>query len=72
MRNKFNDLTFQELVEKREQLRKEYMDFRIDKVMGHVENPLRERNLRRQLSRLNTIIQEFALGLRRPGEKIGS
>ncbi|MFP4179000.1 MAG: 50S ribosomal protein L29 [Spirochaetaceae bacterium] len=72
MKNKFNDLTYQELVERREQLRKEYMDFRINKVMGHVENPLQERNLRRQISRLNTIIQEFALGVRKPGEKIGS
>lgn len=72
MKNSFNDLTFQELVERREQLRKEYMDFRINKVMGHVENPLQERNLRRQLARINTIIQEFALGLRKPGEKIGS
>ncbi len=72
MKNSFNDLTFQELSEKREQLRKEYMDFRINKVMGHVENPLQERHLRRQLARLNTIIHEFALEIRTPGEKIGS
>lgn len=62
-----NELTFQELVEKREQLRKEYMDFRINKVMGHVESPIQQRTMRRQLARLNTIIHEYALGIRQPG-----
>jgi len=69
MKNTFKDLTFQELVEKRDQLRKEYMDFRINKVMGHVENPLEQRNLRRSLSRLNTLIHEYALGLRTMGKE---
>jgi large subunit ribosomal protein L29 len=64
-----NELTFQELVEKREQLRKEYMDFRINKVMGHVEAPIQQRTMRRQMARLNTIIHEYALGLRQPGNK---
>jgi len=64
MKNSFKDLTFQELVEKREQLRKDYMDFRINKVMGHVENTVEARHLRRALSRLNTIIHEYALGIR--------
>lgn len=64
MKNTFNDLTFQELVEKRDQLRKEYMDFRINKVMGHVENSVQQRNLKRSLAALNTIIHEYALGIR--------
>jgi large subunit ribosomal protein L29 len=64
MKNSFKDLTFQELVEKREQLQKDYMDFRINKVMGHVENAVEARHLRRSLSRLNTIIHEYALGIR--------
>lgn len=68
-KNALNELTFQELVEKREQLRKEYMDFRISKVMGHVESPIQQRNMRRELARLNTIIHEYALGLRQPGTK---
>jgi len=69
MKNSFSDLTFQELVEKREQLRKEYMDFRINSVMGHAENPIEKRTIRRSIARLNTIIHEYALGLRNPGDK---
>jgi large subunit ribosomal protein L29 len=69
MKNKFKDLTFQELVEKREQLRKEYMDFRINKVMGHVENRVEQRHLRRAIARLNTMIHEYALGIRTAGQE---
>jgi large subunit ribosomal protein L29 len=69
MKNSFKDLTFQELVEKREQLRKDYMNFRINKVMGHVENTVESRNMRRALSRLNTIIHEYALGVRTTEQK---
>lgn len=69
MKNSFKDLTFQELVEKREQLRKDYMNFRINKVMGHIENAVEARNMRRALSRLNTIIHEYALGIRATEQK---
>ncbi len=64
MKNSFNDLTYTEMVTKREELRKTYLKMRIDKVMGHLENPLGLRTVRRQLSRLNTLIHEYALGIR--------
>ncbi|MCF7945778.1 MAG: 50S ribosomal protein L29 [Spirochaetia bacterium] len=64
MKNSFNDLTFTEIVNKRNELRKEYMDLRINKVMGHLENPVAIRNVRKQLARLNTIVHEYALGIR--------
>lgn len=60
MRNSFRDLTFEELVAKREELRRKYLEARMDKVVGHVENPLATRNLRRQLARLNTLIYNHA------------
>lgn len=56
MRNGFKDLTFAELVTKREELRRKFVDVRINKVVGHVENPLEARTLRRQIARLNTLI----------------
>lgn len=56
MRNTFSDLTFGELIAKREELRRKYLDARINKVVGHVENPLETRTLRRQIARLNTMI----------------
>jgi len=64
MKDSFNDLTFTELVTKRDELRRSYLTMRIDKVMGHLENPLGLRRTRRQLARLNTIIHEYALGIR--------
>ena len=60
MRNSFRDLTFEELVAKREELRKKYLDTRINKVVGHVDNPLEKRTLRRQIARLNTMIYNHA------------
>jgi len=56
MKNSFKDLTFDELVQKREQLRKKYMDIRFQAVLGHVDNPLEKRVVRRQISRLNSLI----------------
>ena len=56
MKNSFKDLTFQELLAKRDELQKKYRDLRFDVVVGHVENPLAKRTMRRQIARLNTRI----------------
>lgn len=56
MKNSFKDLTFDELVQKREELKTKFMDIRFKSVVGHVDNPLEKRNLRRQISRLNSLI----------------
>lgn len=65
MKDSFKDLTYQELVEKQEQLRKKYLDLRMNKVMGQVENRLELRTVRRNIAALNTIIHEYALGIRK-------
>lgn len=64
MKKTFNDLTYAELVNKKEDLHKEYLKLRMDKVLGHLENPLRLRTVRRDIARVNTIIHEYALGIR--------
>jgi len=56
MRNVFKDLTFEELVTKREELRKKYQEARFNAVVGHVDNPLERRVLRRRIAQLNTLI----------------
>jgi large subunit ribosomal protein L29 len=56
MKDSFRELTFEELLLKREELKKRYLDARFDQVVGHVENPLAKRTLRRQIARLNTLI----------------
>ncbi len=65
MKNSFEKLSYNELVAKRDELRKSYLNMRMEKVLGHVENPLQVRNARRQIARLNTIIHEYTLGIRK-------
>lgn len=61
MKNSFKNLTFPELVAKRDELSKKYMEFRFQMVVGHVDNPLQKRNMRRQIARLNTLIRQHEL-----------
>lgn len=65
MKNSFKDLTFNELLTKREEIKKKYFDLRFNMVIGHVDNPLEKRVLRRTLGRLNTLIHEYNLGIRK-------
>ena len=65
MKNSFAKLSYNELIAKREELRKSYLNMRMEKVLGHVENPLQVRNVRRQIARLNTLIHEYELGIRK-------
>jgi large subunit ribosomal protein L29 len=58
MKYSFKNLTFPELKAKREELSRKYMDFRFQLVIGHVDNPLQKRELRRQIARLNTLIRQ--------------
>jgi large subunit ribosomal protein L29 len=56
MKNSFKNLSFPELKAKRDELTRKYMDFRFQMVIGHVDNPLQKRIMRRQIARLNTLI----------------
>jgi large subunit ribosomal protein L29 len=61
MKNSFKNLSFAELKAKRDELSKKYMDLRFQIVIGHVENPLQKRSLRRQIARANTLIRQHEL-----------
>ena len=56
MKNSFKNLSFPELKAKRDELKRKYMDLRFQLVVGHVDNPLQKRIMRRQIARLNTLI----------------
>jgi large subunit ribosomal protein L29 len=58
MKNSFKEMKFEELLAKREELRKKYFDLRFQMVVGHVENPMQKREYRRQIARLNTLITQ--------------
>ena len=57
MKNSFKNLSFAELKAKRDELKRKYMDFRFKTVIGHIDNPLQKRTMRRQIARLNTLIR---------------
>ena len=52
------ELSYDELVAKRNEFKKQYMDIRFKAVMGHVENPMQKRTVRREIARLNTLIHQ--------------
>jgi len=64
MKNSFSDLSYEELLTKRTELKKQYRDARFNKVIGHLDNPLELRSLRRSMARVNTIIHEYKLRVR--------
>jgi large subunit ribosomal protein L29 len=68
MKDSYNELTYQELLTKREELKEKHRNLRFNMVIGHVDNPLEKRNLRRRLARLNTIIHEYQIGIRKSQE----
>ncbi len=52
------ELSYSELVVKRNELKKKYMDLRFQMVVGHVDNPLQKRTMRREIATLNTLIRQ--------------
>ena len=65
MKDSFNDLTYKELITKREELKKQYRDLRFNSVISHIDNPLEKRTLKRKIARINTIIHEYDIGIRK-------
>ena len=56
----YSELSYAELVARRDELKKKYMELRFKMVLSHVENPMEKRNMRHDIARLNTFIQQKA------------
>ena len=63
MKKSYKDLSYKELVAERDKLRKELGDLRMQKVLGHLDNPLLLRTKRRDIARLNTRIHAVDIGI---------
>lgn len=61
MAKKAKDFTYSELIVKRNELKKKYMDLRFQMVIGHVDNPVQKRTMRREIASLNTLIRQKEL-----------
>ena len=65
---KFNELTVAELKHKLGDLKEELRNLRFSKVIGQVANTGRPRVVRRSIAKINTIVNEYARGIRKPRE----
>jgi large subunit ribosomal protein L29 len=64
MKDSFKEMTHKELLTKRDELKKKYFDLRFQMVIGHVDNPVESRNIRRKIARLNCLILSKEPGVR--------
>lgn len=55
-KSKYREMSYKELVSKRNDLKQKYMDLRFQAVVGHLDNPLEKRSMRREIAMLNTFI----------------
>lgn len=62
------DLTYEEVLQKKQELSKEKFNLSLRLATRQVENPVRVRILRRDLAKINTILQEHKLGIRKLAE----
>jgi large subunit ribosomal protein L29 len=60
-----NEMNVDELKELQEKYIKDYRVFRFNKMMGQLENELKIREARRRIARINTILREHELGIRK-------
>ena len=58
MAKKAKELSYSELIVKRNELKKKYMELRFQMVIGHVDNPMQKRTMRREIARVNTLIRQ--------------
>jgi len=59
------DMTKDEILQKKAEIEEEVFNLRLQKSTKQLDNPLKLRTLRRDLSRINTALREDELGLRK-------
>jgi len=64
-RETLRDLTKDELLQKREEIRQELFNIRLKKGVRELDNPLRLRTLRRDIARIETMLSEDRMGVRK-------
>ena len=65
------DMTLDELKVQHDEMMDEMVNLRIKLALRQVDNPLRVRQLRRDLARARTILREKSMGAK-PGEVLGA
>jgi len=65
MKANLEEMSVEDLADYKEKLLRDYRIFRFNKLMGQLENTLKIRVTRREIARVNTILREFELGIRK-------
>ena len=65
MKEQYGELSHPELMQKHDELVEAYRQARFDAVVGHLDNPVSLRIIRRRLARAKTVVHEFELGIRK-------
>jgi len=65
MKDSYKELTPEELKVKRAELVKQYDEVFFNGSIGHLDNPLSKRTVRRRLARVTTLLREHELGIRK-------
>ena len=61
MKNKFHEMADAELVQKLADLKTEYFNLRFQKATGQLANPVYMKEVKRNISRVKTVIREREL-----------
>jgi len=64
-KDNINEMTVDELKDLKEKYVKDYRVFRFNKMMGQLENELKIRETRRSIARINTVLREYELDIRK-------
>jgi len=57
-KSKLKELSYPELIARRKELKDKHMDLRFQCIVGHVDNPLQKRTIRREIAAINTFIAQ--------------
>jgi len=60
-KEQMRELTREELLQRKSETEEELFNLRLQKASKELDNPLRQRTLRRDLARINTILREDEL-----------
>lgn len=68
MKKSYKNLSYKELVAEREKLSKELVNLRLQKVLGHLDNPMLIKTTKKDIARLNTRIHAVDIGIDKAGK----
>ena len=68
MKKSYKNLSYKELVAEREKLSKELVNLRLQKVLGHLDNPMLIRTTKKDIARRNTRIHAVDIGIDKAGK----